>query len=99
MKHLILYCFVGLIIFSCKTKTAQIQKVPYADNIDSTVNPANDFFDYANGKWIKNNPIPPEESAWGIGYLVNNENEQRIHEICEDAAKENAAKGSASQKK
>jgi putative endopeptidase len=98
MKKTILYCLIVLLFFSCKTKTTENKPDVFAANIDSSYNPGDDFFMYANGKWIKNNPIPPEESSWGIGYLVNNENEQRIHEICEDAAKENAAKGSASQK-
>jgi putative endopeptidase len=98
MKKTILYCFVLLLFFSCKTKTTENKPDVFAANVDSSYNPGDDFFLYANGKWIKNNPIPPEESSWGIGYLVNNENEQRIHDICEEAAKENAAKGSASQK-
>jgi putative endopeptidase len=98
MKQLILYCFICLSIFSCKTKTTETQKDVFAANIDSTVNPADDFFEFANGKWIKNNPIPAEESAWGIGYIVNNENEERIHQINADAAKEGSPKGSAAQK-
>jgi putative endopeptidase len=98
MKQLILYCFICLSIFSCKTKTTETQKDVFAANIDSTVNPADDFFEFDNGKWIKNNPIPAEESAWGIGYIVNNENEERIHQINADAAKEGSPKGSAAQK-
>jgi len=53
---------------------------------------------YANGKWIKNNPIPAEESSWGIAYLVTNENLQRLRDISETAAKESAEKGTATQK-
>ncbi|MEO8822635.1 MAG: M13 family metallopeptidase N-terminal domain-containing protein, partial [Ginsengibacter sp.] len=98
MKHLVLCCFISFIVFSCKIKTTEIQKLPFAANIDSTENPGDDFFQYANGKWIKDNPIPAEESAWGIGYVVNNENEQRIRDISEEAAKENGTKGSAAQK-
>ena len=98
MKHVILYCFACLIFFSCKTKTAEIPKVPFAANIDSSAKPGNDFFQYANGKWIKDNPIPAEESAWGIGYIVNNENDKRIRDISIEAAKENGTKGSAAQK-
>ncbi|HEY6975853.1 MAG TPA: M13 family metallopeptidase, partial [Chitinophagaceae bacterium] len=64
----------------------------------STVNPANDFFDYANGGWIKRNPIPPEESGWSIGNLVVNENLKRLKEINEQAAKTTAASGSSQQK-
>ncbi len=67
-------------------------------NLDSTVSPAADFFDYANGGWIKKNPIPGEQSSWGIGNLVMEENLKRLREISEKAATINAAKGSNDQK-
>ena len=47
---------------------------------------------YANGKWIKDNPIPAEESSWGIAYLVINENLQRLRDISEEAAKQGGQK-------
>lgn len=98
MKQGILFCFICLAIFSCKTKTTETHKDVFAANIDSSYNPGDDFFMYANGKWIKDNPIPAQESSWGIGYIVNNENEQRLRDISEEAAKEGGSKGSASQK-
>jgi len=98
MKKIILCCFICLTIFSCKTKTSETKKDVFAANIDSSYNPGDDFFMYANGKWLKNNPIPTEESAWGIGNIVNNENQQRLREISEEAAKEGGPKNSASQK-
>ncbi|MBS1927781.1 MAG: M13 family metallopeptidase [Chitinophagaceae bacterium] len=67
-------------------------------NVDSTVKPGNDFFLFANGKWIKENPIPAEQSSWGIGNLVIEENLKRLREISEKAAANNAAKGSNDQK-
>ena len=97
MKYLFRCCIASLVIFSCKSKSTEI-KLPFAENIDTTVAPGNDFFEYANSKWIKDNPIPQEESAWGIGYVVNNENQQRIRNISEEAAKQKADKGSAAQK-
>jgi len=89
---------MSLSFFSCKTKTTDTPKDVFAADIDTTINPAEDFFMYANGKWIKDNPIPAEESSWGIGYVVNNENQQRLRDLSEAAAKEAGAKGSASQK-
>ena len=70
----------------------------FAANIDTTVNPGQDFFEYANGKSIKDHPIPADESSWGIGNMVYNENQRRLREISEEAAKEGGAKGSAGQK-
>ncbi|HEY8661415.1 MAG TPA: M13 family metallopeptidase [Hanamia sp.] len=98
MKKIIFYGLMSLSFFSCKTKTTDTPKDVFAADIDTTVNPAEDFFMYANGKWIKDNPIPAEESSWGIGYVVNNENQQRLRDLSEAAAKEAGAKGSASQK-
>jgi len=98
MKKLILLCFICISFFSCKTKQSETVKDVFAGNIDSSVNPGDDFFSYANGNWFNNNPIPPQESAWGIGNVVINENQQRLREISEEAAREGGTKGSASQK-
>src|SRR6476619_1072252 len=92
--------FVAAIcLMACKStvKTAEKPDV-LAVNMDTTVKPGDDVFMYANGGWIKTNPIPNEESQWGIGNLVIEENTRRLREISEKAAKENAPKGTASQK-
>lgn len=68
------------------------------ENMDTTVNPGTDIFLYANGGWIKANPIPTDQSSWGIGHLVVEENLNRLREIAEQSAKANAGKGSAEQK-
>lgn len=90
-------CFVLLcsLHFSCK----QSSKTDFiAANIDTTVNPATDFFLYANGKWIKDNPIPAAESGWGIGNLVQEELYLRLKNINDKAVKEKAADGTITQK-
>ncbi len=93
---------IAIIFFvaSCKTKSKTESKKPdvLAVNLDTTVSPGEDIFQYANGGWIKNNPIPAEQSSWGIGNLVIEENLKRLREISESAAKSGAAKGSPDQK-
>ena len=71
---------------------------PIYKNLDTTVNPGADFFNYANGGWIKNNPIPPAYSSWGIGNEVQEEIRDRLKKINEDAINANAPKGSTTQK-
>lgn len=67
-------------------------------NVDSAVNPSQDFFLYANGGWIKANPIPGDQGAWGIGNLVVEENLSRLRSISEKAAAAKASAGSNEQK-
>ncbi len=83
---LVLFIFsAALLLHACNTDSAQKPDV-VAANVDTTVHPADDFFQFANGGWIKKNPIPDEQSSWGIGNLVIEENQKRLREICERAA-------------
>ena len=43
-------------------------------NFDTSVKPGDDFFEYVNGDWIKNNPIPPEYSRWGAFPKLRDDN-------------------------
>lgn len=81
-----------------QVKDTSAKKDFLADNLDTTTSPAQDFFQYANGGWIKKNAIPNDQAAWGIGNLVIEENLNRFKELNEKAAASNAAKGTADQK-
>ncbi len=103
MNKLIAFSFVCFSFYACNTsskKEAAPADKPdvLVSNIDSTVSPGEDFFLYANGGWIKKNPIPAEQSSWSIGHLVIEENLKRLREISEKAATANAAKGTPDQK-
>ena len=68
-------------------------------HIDSTVKPGTDFFQYANGKWFKQNPIPASEQSNGIWQLIQDTINAQIRKVCESsAALKDAAKGSNKQK-
>ncbi len=85
---------------SCQPKTKEIQKpdILRAD-MDTTVDPGKDFYLYANGTWLKNNPIPATESRWGIGNLVKDEIYTKLKKISEDAANtKDAPKNSTTQR-
>src|SRR5205807_981608 len=42
------------------------------------------FFEYVNGTWIKNNPIPPEYTRWGAFPKLADDNLKALHEILEN---------------
>ncbi|MDQ3200068.1 MAG: M13 family metallopeptidase, partial [Verrucomicrobiota bacterium] len=56
-------------------------------NMDTSVKPQDDFFAYANGSWMKNNPIPPEYSRWGSFNELIEKNNEALREIAEKADK------------
>lgn len=98
MKHWIYAGALAFGLLSCNSEKQNDKPDVVASNLDTTVRPNDDFFLYANGGWIKRNPIPDEESAWGIGNLVVEENLKRLRTIAEKAAAAKATAGSADQK-
>lgn len=66
--------------------------------MDTTVTPGDNFFQYANGKWMKNTEIPKTETGWGSFYTLYNDNIKNLEQILTNAAKEEHSKGSLEQK-
>ena len=68
-------------------------------NLDKDTAACTDFYQYANGGWLKANPIPAAYPAWGVANLLDEKNRDVVHDILEAAAKNTTAKkGSAEQK-
>lgn len=96
MKSIILLL---LFIFIYKFLSAQEHRDILIEHMDPSVNPAVDFFNYANGGWIKQNQIPASESRWGIANLVRNETYDRMLKVSEESTADlSAVQGSNSQK-
>ena len=87
VKKICFSALVAMSFISCETKsdqkTVDTKKDVLFENLDSTVSPGQDFFMYANGQWVKNNPIPGDQGSWGIAHLVIEENLKRLREISE----------------
>lgn len=67
-------------------------------SIDRTVDPCADFFQYSCGGWIKNNPIPSDQSSWSLYSKMQDENLVRLRGILEAAAVPDAKRNAAMQK-
>ena len=78
------------------TKEAAKQDILRA-HLDTIVKPNDDFFSYANGAWFKSNPIPADETSYGIGELVQKELHAKLRKINEDALKKGEKTGPGQQ--
>ncbi|GAB3877921.1 M13 family metallopeptidase [Hymenobacter segetis] len=102
-KHLLLLPLLAAGVTGCPSnslKTASSADKPDILHaaLDTTVAPGDDFFAYANGTWLKDNPIPASESNMGIGKKVQNEIYTRLRQTSIEAAAAKAAAGSNQQK-
>jgi putative endopeptidase len=64
---------------------------------DTTVKPGDDFYRYADGKWIDTNEIPPDRTSWGSFVELADRAEHQIRAITESLPKD-APEGSTEQK-
>ncbi len=68
-------------------------------SLDTNTPACTDFYQYANGGWLKANPIPAAYSSWGVANVLDEKNRDVLHDILEASAKnKNAPKGSSEQK-
>jgi putative endopeptidase len=55
--------------------------------LDRTINPCQDFYKFACGSWMKNNPIPGQYAIWGRFQELADRNQEVLHQILEDSSK------------
>lgn len=95
---------VGLLTACSSSKTAKDTKIQEAPSngtktvdlsyMDKSVRPQDDFFQFANGTWIKENPIPASESRWGSFNELEQQNQQKLTGILEKLRIKGGAPGS-----
>jgi len=68
------------------------------NDIDRNTDPCTDFYEFANGTWRANNPIPASMTRWSKRWQAGETSKDKLRDILEDATQaKNAPKGSAEQ--
>ncbi len=91
-------------VFAAACSSAEKSDVPkrtvFFDKtgMDTTVSPGENFFQYANGAWMKNTVIPASETGWGSFYVLYDENQKNLRKILDEVSSERHDRGSLEQK-
>lgn len=97
MKHII-----PVVLFAAAPMMAgaqaQLKSGIDLTNLDNSVRPADDFFQYACGGWMKKNPLPAAYSRYGSFDKLAKDNNERINSILTDLLKNTYPQGSTEQK-
>ena len=88
-----------LIAAATTSANAQAQKTGiFLENLDQSVKPCDDFYEYACGGWARKNPLPAAYSRYGSFDRLQEDNDKRINGILSELEKGSYAKGTVEQK-
>ena len=98
MKTIIISTIVALGITACMMPKPMESKIDKT-NLDTTLKPGDDFYEYANGGWMKKNPLTPEYARYGQFDALAEKNREQLKELVLEQAAQKDAQGNSNAKK
>src|SRR5437867_1794025 len=92
-NRLFRFLMAVLVVYSLDVVAMGQTKAFDTSRMDRSADACNDFFQFANGTWIKNTAIPPSQSRWGSFNILAESNRDVEHDILENAMKNTRATG------
>ncbi|MDD3079784.1 MAG: M13 family metallopeptidase [Paludibacter sp.] len=96
-KKLLTFISIALMTAACHN-TAKLSPGIKLSDMDTTAVPGVDFYQYACGGWMKNNPLPDEYSRYGSFDVVAENNKVRLNELISGLATDEHKDGTVEQK-
>src|SRR5271154_1153122 len=83
-KYLLLAVIAAFIFSFIPPKKKSREFIDRA-NMDLSVKPGDNFYEYVNGNWLKNNPVPATKTRWGSFDELREQSSQRLKSLLEEA--------------
>ncbi|NNK39165.1 MAG: M13 family metallopeptidase, partial [Winogradskyella sp.] len=101
---MVLFTMLLFVVSACKEdnkETSMIEKTPgiVLENMDTSVDPKQDFYNYVNGNWMKTNTIPDDEARWGGFGVLRKSTRADVLEIIKTSKELGTYKEGSDQKK
>ena len=98
-KTLIAIMSLGLLAnVACSDKTPELVSGIDMENLDTTANPVEDFYQYACGGWMKNHPLDAEHSRYGSFDKLAEDNQEQLKTLIDSVSAAKNQKGSVADK-
>ena len=99
VNHFLPMAALCLMTMACQNeKAVETTAGIRTENLDTTAVAGTDFYQYACGGWMKNNPLPAEFSRFGSFDKLAEDNRAQIQGLIEELAAQESAPGSVAQK-
>ncbi|MFN5492975.1 MAG: M13 family metallopeptidase [Bacteroidota bacterium] len=100
-KYILLTTIICGLFFFIPPASAAGNKTPDGidpNNFDAAIKAHDNFYLYANGGWLKNNPVPSTEGRWGSFSIIQEGNLHKLRTLLAEAGQQTSAPGSNKQK-
>jgi len=85
------FAALGIVAAGFSANAQTTKKFIDPANMDLSVKPGDDFYTYASGAWVKNNPVPAKETRWGSFNELRDFNINAVKSLVEEAAADKSA--------
>lgn len=93
-KTLLIFATMAIIATGCNRPTSGVNQ----ENLDTSARPQDDFYQYACGGWMKNNPLDAEHSRYGAFDVLAENAQENLRDIIERVSKKKNKEGSLAEK-
>jgi putative endopeptidase len=93
-----LFIFIGMMTISCDKSQPGQESGIQLENLDQTIIPGNDFYQFSCGGWMKNNPLTGEYARYGTFEMLGEQTKEQVRKLIDEIAASQHKEGSIPEK-